>query len=78
MRALGLIFIARTAKPKMAGGVASLTPILGPREVLGEGVIALWPTDRVGLGFNPPRFLKAGDEVSISISGIGTLTNRFG
>ncbi len=31
----------------------------------------------VGLGFNPPKFLKAGDEVTISISGIGTLTNRF-
>jgi 2-keto-4-pentenoate hydratase/2-oxohepta-3-ene-1,7-dioic acid hydratase in catechol pathway len=31
----------------------------------------------VGLGFNPPKFLKAGDEATISISGIGTLTNRF-
>jgi 2-keto-4-pentenoate hydratase/2-oxohepta-3-ene-1,7-dioic acid hydratase in catechol pathway len=47
--------------------------------------LTLWPGDLiatgtpagVGLGFNPPRFLKAGDEVSMSISGIGTLTNRF-
>jgi 2-keto-4-pentenoate hydratase/2-oxohepta-3-ene-1,7-dioic acid hydratase in catechol pathway len=31
----------------------------------------------VGLGFTPPKFLKAGDEVSISITGLGTLTNRF-
>jgi 2-keto-4-pentenoate hydratase/2-oxohepta-3-ene-1,7-dioic acid hydratase in catechol pathway len=31
----------------------------------------------VGLGFNPPKFLKAGDEVSMSITGLGTLTNRF-
>jgi 2-keto-4-pentenoate hydratase/2-oxohepta-3-ene-1,7-dioic acid hydratase in catechol pathway len=31
----------------------------------------------VGLGFNPPKFLKAGDEVSIEITGLGTLTNRF-
>jgi 2-keto-4-pentenoate hydratase/2-oxohepta-3-ene-1,7-dioic acid hydratase in catechol pathway len=31
----------------------------------------------VGLGFNPPKFLKPGDEVSMMISGIGTLTNRF-
>jgi 2-keto-4-pentenoate hydratase/2-oxohepta-3-ene-1,7-dioic acid hydratase in catechol pathway len=31
----------------------------------------------VGLGFNPPRFLKAGDEVSMSITGLGTLINRF-
>lgn len=29
------------------------------------------------LGFNPPKFLKAGDEVSMSITGLGTLTNRF-
>jgi 2-keto-4-pentenoate hydratase/2-oxohepta-3-ene-1,7-dioic acid hydratase in catechol pathway len=31
----------------------------------------------VGLGFNPPKFLKPGDEVSMSITGLGTLTNRF-
>ena len=31
----------------------------------------------VGLGFNPPKFLKTGDEVSMSITGLGTLTNRF-
>jgi 2-keto-4-pentenoate hydratase/2-oxohepta-3-ene-1,7-dioic acid hydratase in catechol pathway len=29
----------------------------------------------VGIGFSPQRFLKAGDEVRISISGIGELTN---
>lgn len=31
----------------------------------------------VGKGFNPPQYLKAGDEVKISIEGIGTLANRF-
>ena len=31
----------------------------------------------VGLGFDPPKFLKAGDEVSMSITGLGTLSNRF-
>ncbi|HEX2556283.1 MAG TPA: fumarylacetoacetate hydrolase family protein [Microvirga sp.] len=31
----------------------------------------------VGLGFSPPKFLKPGDEVTMSISGIGTLSNRF-
>jgi 2-keto-4-pentenoate hydratase/2-oxohepta-3-ene-1,7-dioic acid hydratase in catechol pathway len=31
----------------------------------------------VGLGFNPPKFLKAGDDVPMSITGSGTLTNRF-
>ncbi|MGM9538496.1 MAG: fumarylacetoacetate hydrolase family protein [Candidatus Onthomonas sp.] len=29
----------------------------------------------VGLGFTPPRFLKHGDRVECSVSGIGTLTN---
>lgn len=29
----------------------------------------------VGKGMNPPRFLGDGDEVSVSIEGIGTLTN---
>jgi 2-keto-4-pentenoate hydratase/2-oxohepta-3-ene-1,7-dioic acid hydratase in catechol pathway len=45
---------------------------LQPGDVIATGTPA-----GVGIGFNPPRFLKAGDEVSISISGIGTLTNRF-
>jgi 2-keto-4-pentenoate hydratase/2-oxohepta-3-ene-1,7-dioic acid hydratase in catechol pathway len=31
----------------------------------------------VGLRFDPPKFLKAGDEVSMSITGLGTLSNRF-
>ncbi|MEL6525836.1 MAG: fumarylacetoacetate hydrolase family protein, partial [Chloroflexota bacterium] len=29
----------------------------------------------VGKGMNPPRFLADGDEVSVTIEGIGTLTN---
>jgi 2-keto-4-pentenoate hydratase/2-oxohepta-3-ene-1,7-dioic acid hydratase in catechol pathway len=45
---------------------------LQPGDVLATGTPA-----GVGIGFNPPRFLKAGDEVRISISGIGTLSNRF-
>jgi len=31
----------------------------------------------VGKGFNPPKFLKAGDTVKVAIEGIGTLVNRF-
>lgn len=31
----------------------------------------------VGKGMNPPSFLKKGDQVKISIEGIGTLSNRF-
>ena len=32
----------------------------------------------VGIGFTPPRFLQPGDVISITVSGIGTLTNRVG
>ncbi|MCG7344661.1 fumarylacetoacetate hydrolase family protein [Sporosarcina sp. ACRSL] len=31
----------------------------------------------VGKGMNPPKFLKAGDTVKISVEGIGTLVNYF-
>lgn len=31
----------------------------------------------VGKGFNPPKFLKSGDIVKVSIEGIGTLVNKF-
>ncbi|GJH31017.1 fumarylacetoacetate hydrolase family protein [Caballeronia novacaledonica] len=45
---------------------------LQPGDVIATGTPA-----GVGIGFNPPRFLAPGDEVSISISGIGELRNRF-
>lgn len=41
-------------------------------------VIATGTPAGVGIGFNPPKFLKAGDEVEITASGIGTLRNSFG
>jgi 2-keto-4-pentenoate hydratase/2-oxohepta-3-ene-1,7-dioic acid hydratase in catechol pathway len=40
-------------------------------------VIATGTPAGVGIGFNPPRFLKAGDEVKIMIGELGTLVNRF-
>ncbi|KQP23444.1 fumarylacetoacetate hydrolase family protein [Pseudorhodoferax sp. Leaf267] len=45
---------------------------LQPGDVIATGTPA-----GVGIGFSPPRFLKAGDEVSITIDAIGRLTNRF-
>jgi 2-keto-4-pentenoate hydratase/2-oxohepta-3-ene-1,7-dioic acid hydratase in catechol pathway len=45
---------------------------LQPGDVIATGTPA-----GVGAGFTPPRFLKPQDEVSIEISGIGTLKNRF-
>ena len=39
-------------------------------------IIATGTPSGVGVGFNPPKFIFPGDEVSITISGIGTLTNK--
>jgi 2-keto-4-pentenoate hydratase/2-oxohepta-3-ene-1,7-dioic acid hydratase in catechol pathway len=38
-------------------------------------VIATGTPVGVGLGFTPPRFLKPGDVMEVSIDGLGTLTN---
>jgi 2-keto-4-pentenoate hydratase/2-oxohepta-3-ene-1,7-dioic acid hydratase in catechol pathway len=32
----------------------------------------------VGIGFDPPRFLTTGDVVEVTITGLGTLSNRVG
>ena len=40
-------------------------------------IIATGTPAGVGMGFDPPRFLKPGDVVECSIEGIGTLVNRF-
>lgn len=39
-------------------------------------IIATGTPAGVGMGFDPPRFLKLGDVVECSIEGIGTLVNR--
>ena len=43
---------------------------LKPGDIIATGTPA-----GVGIGFDPPRFLRAGDTVEISISGLGTLYN---
>jgi 2-keto-4-pentenoate hydratase/2-oxohepta-3-ene-1,7-dioic acid hydratase in catechol pathway len=52
--------------------------------VLSEGltlqpgdVIATGTPAGVGIGFNPPKYLRAGDTVRIEIDGIGVLENPF-
>lgn len=62
-----LIFTIPTLVATISAGLT-----LQPGDLIATGTPA-----GVGLGFSPPRFLKAGDEVTITISGIGTLTNRF-
>lgn len=44
---------------------------LEPGDIIATGTPA-----GVGKGFNPPRFLKAGDSIEISVEGIGTLLNK--
>ena len=41
-------------------------------------IIATGTPAGVGMGFDPPKFLKPGDTVSCTIEGIGTLTNPVG
>jgi 2-keto-4-pentenoate hydratase/2-oxohepta-3-ene-1,7-dioic acid hydratase in catechol pathway len=40
-------------------------------------IIATGTPAGVGMGFSPPRWLRAGDTVRIEIDGIGTIENRF-
>ena len=40
-------------------------------------VIATGTPAGVGIGFTPPKYLKAGDVVRVEVDGIGVLENRF-
>lgn len=62
-----LIFDIPTLIATISAGLA-----LQPGDVIATGTPA-----GVGIGFSPPRFLQRGDEVTISIEGIGTLKNVF-
>ncbi len=50
---------------------ASRGMTLQPGDLIATGTPA-----GVGIGFKPPRYLKAGDEVAVTIEPIGTLQNR--
>jgi 2-keto-4-pentenoate hydratase/2-oxohepta-3-ene-1,7-dioic acid hydratase in catechol pathway len=41
-------------------------------------IIATGTPDGVGVGFNPPKYLKKGDKMSVSITGLGELNNVIG
>jgi 2-keto-4-pentenoate hydratase/2-oxohepta-3-ene-1,7-dioic acid hydratase in catechol pathway len=49
----------------------SATMTLEPGDIIATGTCA-----GVGIGFSPPRFLKAGDRVAVTIEPIGTLENE--
>ena len=62
-----LIFDIPTIIATISAGIT-----LQPGDVIATGTPA-----GVGIGFDPPRFLKPGDTVSISIDRLGTLTNTI-
>jgi 2-keto-4-pentenoate hydratase/2-oxohepta-3-ene-1,7-dioic acid hydratase in catechol pathway len=58
--------------PELIATISSGITLL-PGDLLATGT-----PSGVGLGFDPPRFLRSGDVVEISITGLGTLRNRIG
>jgi 2-keto-4-pentenoate hydratase/2-oxohepta-3-ene-1,7-dioic acid hydratase in catechol pathway len=61
-----LIFDVPTIIATLSAGMT-----LRPGDVIATGTPA-----GVGIGFKPPRFLKSGDVMKLSIGNLGTLTNR--
>jgi 2-keto-4-pentenoate hydratase/2-oxohepta-3-ene-1,7-dioic acid hydratase in catechol pathway len=55
--------------PAIIAAISAYVP-LDPGDLIATGTPA-----GVGIGFSPPRYLKPGDEVRISITGIGELVN---
>jgi 2-keto-4-pentenoate hydratase/2-oxohepta-3-ene-1,7-dioic acid hydratase in catechol pathway len=49
----------------------SASVLLEPGDVIATGTPA-----GVGIGFTPPRYVRPGDVLSVSIDGLGTLTNQ--
>ena len=43
--------------------------------LLAGDIIATGTPVGVGIGFSPPKFLQSGDKVTITVTGLGTLTN---
>ncbi|CDX32991.1 2-hydroxyhepta-2,4-diene-1,7-dioate isomerase [Mesorhizobium sp. SOD10] len=63
---------------RMIFGVADITLHLAGMMTLEPGdIIATGTPAGVGYGRNPREFLKAGDQVSVTVEGLGTLCNRF-
>lgn len=62
----------------MIFSVSDIIEVISKYVTLEPGDVILTGTPAgVGKGMNPPTFIKAGDEVKVSIEGIGTLANRF-
>jgi 2-keto-4-pentenoate hydratase/2-oxohepta-3-ene-1,7-dioic acid hydratase in catechol pathway len=57
--------------PELIATISAGTTLL-PGDLIATGTPA-----GVGLGFDPPRFLKSGDVVEVTVTGLGTLRNRI-
>lgn len=66
-RTTNLIFDIPTLVETCSRGIT-----LHPGDLIATGTCA-----GVGMGFDPPRWLRHGDVVRIEIDGLGTLSNRF-
>jgi 2-keto-4-pentenoate hydratase/2-oxohepta-3-ene-1,7-dioic acid hydratase in catechol pathway len=55
--------------PELIAYISSITPLL-PGDIVSTGT-----PYGVGLGRNPKRWMKAGETVTITIEGLGQLTN---
>jgi 2-keto-4-pentenoate hydratase/2-oxohepta-3-ene-1,7-dioic acid hydratase in catechol pathway len=66
-RTTDLIFDIPTLIETISRGITLL-----PGDIVATGTPA-----GVGMGFSPPRWLRAGDTVRIEIDGIGAIENRF-
>ncbi|NDC51352.1 MAG: hypothetical protein EBZ72_07990, partial [Burkholderiaceae bacterium] len=62
-----LIFDVPTLIETISAGIT-----LYPGDIIATGTPA-----GVGLGFKPPRFLKAGDTVRLEVGGVGVLENKL-
>ncbi|HWL22528.1 MAG TPA: fumarylacetoacetate hydrolase family protein [Ureibacillus sp.] len=63
-------------KEKMIFPISEIISVLSQGMTLEPGdIIATGTPSGVGKGFNPPRFLRAGDEIEITIDQIGVLKN---
>lgn len=58
--------------PELIATISAGTTLL-PGDLIATGTPA-----GVGIGYDPPRFLSAGDVVEVTITGLGTLRNRVG
>lgn len=62
--------------PDVNGSGKSHQPAFSGHDFAAGTIIAMGTPAGVGMGFEPPKFLKAGDVVTCEIEGIGKLTNE--